>query len=402
VATQLADVPNELRSDFDIVADPELHRDPQQRLTEVLLNDPRDIVYTPRNGGHWLVTSHRLAAEILGDARRFGSFPIGVPANFEQRPRLIPLESDVDEHRRYRRLLLPVFKPEVVKRMEEGIRARAREVLDSALKEGEVDFLWDIAKPIPTHVFVQQMGLEPEMLPKFYEWEDGFYRAATIEERTAYGQKIAEYLNETVARHRTDPQNDIVGLLLTSEVEGERLATEEVNAIAYLLFLAGIDTVATMLSFIVLYLAANPDLYQRLRTDEQMRARSVDEFMRLQAFINLNRIVAEDMTFHGVQLRQGDNVVIPTFVTSRDPREFGQPHSFDTDRSKTELHQHHAFGAGAHKCIGLHLAKLEVSVVLDELCRRVRSISLVDPDRVTAHGGTTMGLNTLPVMMELD
>lgn len=402
MATQLSDVPADLRSDFDIVADPELHRDPQKRLTSVLLDDPRDIVYTPHNGGHWLVTSHRLAAEILGDARRFGSFPIGVPANFEQRPRLIPLESEVDEHRRYRRLLLPVFKPEVVKRTEDSVRERTREVLDVALKNGEVDFLWDIAKPIPTHVFVQQMGLEPERLKDFYEWEDGFYRAATIEERTAYGQKIAEYLNDTVARHQDSPADDIVGLLLASEVDGERLSTEEVNAIAYLLFLAGIDTVASMLSFIALYLAGNPDLYQRLRSDEALRERSVDEFMRMQAFINLNRICAQDMDFHGVQLREGDNIVIPTFVTSRDPREFEQPHTFSTDRSKTELHQHHAFGAGAHKCIGLHLAKLEVGVVLDELCRRVRSISVPDYSRVTAHGGTTMGLNTLPVILELD
>ena len=117
MTTSLDQVPEELISDFDIVSDIGLRADPQQRLLESLAKDPRDIVYTPHNGGHWLVTSHELGREILSNAELFGSFPIGIPANMEQRPRLIPLESDATEHRRYRRLLLPIFEPVAVERL---------------------------------------------------------------------------------------------------------------------------------------------------------------------------------------------------------------------------------------------------------------------------------------------
>lgn len=401
MASNMADIPSELLTDFDIVADPLLHRDPQQRLREVFGDEPREILYSPHNGGHWIITRHTLAHEILCDAKRFGSFPIGVPANFAQRPRLIPLESDVDEHRRYRRLLLPIFEPRAVRAMEEGVRERTQKVLDNALRHGEIDFLSEIAKPIPTQLFARQMGLNESDLEQFYIWEKGFYRAPTEAERVACGEHIAMHLHQTVQAHKVEPQNDIVSLLLAAEVDGEKLSDDEVDAICFLLFLAGIDTVASMLSFIVFYLARNPDLWLKLRMDAALLDRSVDEFLRMHAFINLNRIVSEDVEFHGVQFRAGDNVVIPSFVTDHDASVFSHPDTFNPDRSATERNRHHAFGAGAHKCLGLHLAKLEVKVVLEELARRVVSMEIKDPSNVSGHGGTTMGLDTLPVHFTL-
>ena len=123
--TQLNQVPEALQSDFDIVGDSGFFADPQQLFLDSLVKDPRDIVYTPHNGGHWLITSHELAREVLSNAELFGSFPIGIPANMEQRPRLIPLESDAKEHRRYRRLLLPIFEPTAVARLQSGRAAPA-------------------------------------------------------------------------------------------------------------------------------------------------------------------------------------------------------------------------------------------------------------------------------------
>ena len=143
--TQLNQVPEALQSDFDIVGDSGFFADPQQLFLDSLVKDPRDIVYTPHNGGHWLITSHDLAREVLSNAELFGSFPIGIPANMEQRPRLIPLESDANEHRRYRRLLLPIFEPTAVARLQTGAEALAAEVLDEVLPTGEFDFLWKVA-----------------------------------------------------------------------------------------------------------------------------------------------------------------------------------------------------------------------------------------------------------------
>ncbi len=400
--TQIHEVPEALLSDFDIVEDKGFFVDPQQYFLDSLVKDPRDIVYTPRNGGHWLVTSHELAREVLSNAELFGSFPIGIPANMEQRPRLIPLESSASEHRRYRRLLLPIFEPEAVQRLQTGAELLAATVLDEVLPQGEFDFLWKVAKPISMGLFVRQLGLEPERLDEFYAWETGFYRAPTMEERIVCGEKIGGYLFDVVQQHVAEPKDDIVSMLLNVDVEGERLTVEEVHAICYLLFLASIDTVATMLSFIIRHLARDRTLFERLKSDRDKIAASVDEFMRMHAFINLNRICERDTDFHGVQFRAGDNIVIPSFVTDRDERTFADPDTFNADRSKKERNQHHAFGAGAHKCIGLHVAKMEVKVVLEAFFDRVASLELVSEQAVTGHGGTTMGLDTIPIKVTLD
>ncbi|MGD2007548.1 MAG: cytochrome P450 [Cellvibrionales bacterium] len=399
--TQWSDVPDILRSDIDIVADPVLASDPQGCMLAWAATEDRPLVYTPHNGGHWLIFSHDLAHRVLCDAQRFGSFPIGVPANYQQRPRLIPLESGPDEHRRYRRLLIPVFHPDVVKQMESAVRSQARDVINRVAGRPSLDFLLDIAKPIPTRVFAEQMGLQTEMLPQFYAWENGFYRAPTLEERAACGQRIAEHLQAVVNEHTGRPATgDIVDLLLAAEVEGERLSPDEVQAIAYLLFLAGIDTVATMLSFTALQLARDPGRYQALHDNPAQIGESIDEFLRLNAFISLNRICEDDTELDGVLIRAGDNVVIPSAVTSRDPQAFPAPDDFSSERTRSEQNQHHAFGAGAHKCIGLHLAKLEVRVVLEEFCRRAKSIQLSPSGAVRGHGGTTMGLDALPLDIE--
>ncbi|MEK9920824.1 MAG: cytochrome P450 [Luminiphilus sp.] len=400
--TQIHEVPEALLSDFDIVEDKGFFVDPQQYFLDSLVKDPREIVYTPRNGGHWLVTSHELAREVLSNAELFGSFPIGIPANMEQRPRLIPLESSASEHRRYRRLLLPIFEPEAVQRLQTGAELLAATVLDEVLPQGEFDFLWKVAKPISMGLFVRQLGLEPERLDEFYAWETGFYRAPTMEERIVCGEKIGGYLFDVVQQHVAEPKDDIVSMLLSVDVEGERLTVEEVHAICYLLFLASIDTVATMLSFIIRHLARDRALFDRLKSDRDKIAASVDEFMRMHAFINLNRICERDTDFHGVQFRAGDNIVIPSFVTDRDERTFADPDTFNADRSKKERNQHHAFGAGAHKCIGLHVAKMEVKVVLEAFFDRVASLELVSEQAVTGHGGTTMGLDTIPIKVTLD
>lgn len=402
MATQLNEVPEALLSDFDIVEDSGMFVDPQQRLLDSLVKDPRDVVYTPHNGGHWLITSHDLGREVLSNAELFGSFPIGIPANMAQRPRLIPLESDATEHRRYRRLLLPIFEPTAVERLQKGAETLAAEVLDEVLPTGEFDFLWKVAKPISMGLFVRQLGLEPERLDEFYAWETGFYRAPTMEERVACGEKIGGYLFEVVRRHVEQPSDDIVSMLLDVEVEGEKLAVEEVHAICYLLFLASIDTVATMLSFIIRHLARDKILFDSLKADRSKIANSVDEFLRMHAFINLNRICEQDTEFHGVQFRAGDNIVVPSFVTDRDERTFADPDTFNPERSKKERNQHHAFGAGAHKCIGLHVAKMEVRVVLEAFFDRVGSLQLLSEESVTGHGGTTMGLDNLPIQVTLD
>ena len=215
-----------------------------------------------------------------------------------------------------------------------------------------------------------------------------------MEERVACGEKIGGYLFEVVTQHVDRPKDDIVDMLLNVDVEGEKLSLEEVHAICYLLFLASIDTVATMLSFIIRHLARDAALFNSLK-DRSKIADSVDEF--LHTLYQSESVCEQDTEFHGV--RASDNIVIPSFVTDRDERTFADPDTFNPDRTKKERNQHHAFGAGAHKCIGLHVAKMEVRVDGGQH-ERVASLELISEEVVTGTAAT-MGLDTLPIKVTL-
>ena len=191
------------------------------------------------------MTSHELAQEILSNAEAFGSFPIGIPANWNAPP----TDSVGERSARTPALsapVAPIFEPSAVARLQTGAEALAAEVLDTVLPTGEFDFLWKAAKPISMGLFVRQLGLEPERLDEFYAWETGFYRAPTMEERVACGEKIGGYLFEVVQQHVEQPKDDIVGMLLDVDVE-------EKNSLSRIFITAPIyscciDTVATMLA----------------------------------------------------------------------------------------------------------------------------------------------------------
>ena len=340
-------VPAEAILDFDLAEDEALRSDPQARLVELLVDDPRDIVYSTRLGGYWIVTRLDYAREILNDGRLYSSYPIGIPANYEHRPRLIPLEIDPPDHLRYRRLIMPVFQPAAVNPLEDAIRARACALLDAFLAPGSGEFHWGFAKPFPTGIFLQQMGLDEALMTEFWECENGFYRGETPERRMECALKISAHLARAVDEHMVQRRDDLVSMLLEIEVEGERLSREEVDATCYLLFLAGVDTVATMLSFMFRYLALNPAVYARIAASPATMADSAEELLRMHAFLNLNRICMRDVEFHGVTFRKGDNILVPTFVVDRDARAFQCPHEFRPERPKSERNVHQASGPAA-------------------------------------------------------
>jgi cytochrome P450 len=390
-------VPETALIDFDLAEDPALRADPQARLTELLVDDPRDILYSPRLGGFWIVKKLDYAREVLNNGRLYSSYPIGLPPNYEHRPRLIPLEIDPPEHLRYRRLIMPAFQPAAVNPLEERIRARAGALLDAFLAPGRGDFHWGFAKPFPTGIFLQQMGLDEALMQEFWDCENGFYRAESPEERMRCAVKISEHLSRAVEEHVGKPRDDLVSMLLETEVEGEKLSRAEVDATCYLLFLAGVDTVATMLSFIFRYLALNPAVYARIAASPETMADSAEELLRMHAFLNLNRVCTQDTEFHGVTFKAGDCILVPTFVVDRDAAVYACPHEFRPDRPRSERNVHQAFGSGGHKCAGIHLARLEVRIALEEFCKRVESLRIPADAVLRAHGGTVMGYDDMPL-----
>ena len=144
------------------------------------------------------------------------------------------------------------------------------------------------------------------------------------------------------------------------------------------------------------HLAMHPDLQDRLRADPALIPQAVEEFARAFSVVNTHRMVRRDVTFHGVDLKAGEEIHMPLSLADRDPSVFADPHRVDIDRKS----RHIAFGTGPHNCLGIHLAKREISTVVEEFLARFRSIALKPGETYRYHGGRTFGVEYLPLVLE--
>jgi cytochrome P450 len=173
------------------------------------------------------------------------------------------------------------------------------------------------------------------------------------------------------------------------------MTKEEVLDTAFLMFMAGLDTVTAALSFIFNYLATHDDARRRLVDDPDLIPPAIEELLRFHAFVNPGRYLTKDIEFAGVQMKKGDAVLVSTPLSTRDPAEFADPTTVDFERSPNH---HIAFGAGPHRCVGSHLARRELEVALREWLQRIPDFHLAEGAVITSHGGGVMGLERLPLV----
>jgi cytochrome P450 len=188
------------------------------------------------------------------------------------------------------------------------------------------------------------------------------------------------------------PTDDLMSQIAVQEVDGRPLTQDELMSIAYLLFLAGLDTVAAALSFSFWHLAQHPEDRVAIASGAVPSAQAVEELLRRHSFVNLPRQVRTDAEFAGVQVRKGDLAILSLPLASRDPSEYDDALNVHLDRV---VNRHYAFGAGPHRCVGSHLARIEMRVALEEWHARIPDYRLDGP--ATSYAGSVMGVTTLPL-----
>jgi cytochrome P450 len=203
---------------------------------------------------------------------------------------------------------------------------------------------------------------------------------------------VFQVLNDLIADRVAQQRDDLMSRIIAKPIDDRPLTHDELQSIAFLLFLAGLDTVIAALSFSYWHLAQTPSDRRAVADGTVPSTHVVEEMLRQHSFVNLPRIVANDMEFAGVQLRKGDPVVLATALASRDPEEHEDATGVHIDRKSV---RHYAFGAGPHRCLGSHLARLEMRVMLEEWHRRIPDYR-VDGE-IPAYGGTVMGVSSLPL-----
>jgi cytochrome P450 len=389
-------VPETLIFDFDIYSDPRLHGELNTAYA-ALQKDAPDIFFTPRNGGHWMMTRYADISAMMRAPEIFSSSETVVPAPPPEAKIPVPPLSMADpEHRKYRTLLNKFLGPTAIRSLEPAIRELCVDMIDKLVDKGHCDFVHELAVPFPVINFMTMMQWDTSNYRELVRWVHIFMSPSTMPERADTMKKLDTFLVDMIDARARTPGEDPLSKLLQSEVDGVRLSKVMVKDIGNLLFMAGLDTVTNAMAFIAHYFAVDQQLQARLRAAPEITSQLVDELMRRVAFVNTARVVTRNTEFGGIQFAKGDKVVGSLCAASVDPRAYECPMQVKLDRERTLPSL--AFNTGPHNCAGIHLAKLELTIWLKEWLRRVPEFRLAEGFTPHHRWGQTMGLESLDLV----
>jgi cytochrome P450 len=323
-----------------------------------------------------------------------------------ERP-MIPQQIDPPAQTRYRKLLDPHFSRRKMEALAEPIRAHANQLIDAVIDAGECEFDEAFAIPLPCTAFLHLFGLPPSDLGLFLELKDGIIRPQRAQPgldpnqmpaaRAQAGKRIYDYFRHTLDERDQKPREDLLTTLMSAEIEGERLSRNEILDICFLLLLAGLDTVTATLGCNMAYLAANPDQRRRIVADPALIPGAVEELLRWETPVTaVPRLVKRDVTLSGVQIREGELVTLLIGAANVDAEHFEDPARVDFDRARNI---HTAFGAGPHRCLGSHLARMELRVAMEEWHRRIPDYA-VKPGETPRYSPGIREVMYLPLVWE--
>jgi cytochrome P450 len=313
---------------------------------------------------------------------------------------LIPLQIDPPLHTRYRRFLAEWFNSRAIAPLEPEVRKLVNEILDGVVPRGECDFHQDFATPLPSTVFLAMMGLPQDDLETLLRWRDDIIRPAADPEeaeaiRARTGAEITSYFDAQIDGLRANPRSGFWSELVNAQFEGRPLERGELLGMAFLLIIAGLDTVTATLDCMIEYLAQHPERRRELVERPELTTDAVEEMLRMLTPVQLvPRVLARDATLGGVELKAGDHATIVLGAANLDPGVYDHPDDVDFERRRSI---NLAFGGGPHLCLGINLARLELRVALEEWHRRIPEYS-IPAGTVIAHSPGIRQADHLPLV----
>lgn len=397
-----AHVPDAAVYDFDMYLDPGLLRDPHERVRQILRDAP-PVFWTPRNRGHWVVAGHQENYTLSRDTVNFTSevttreqaamFMQHLPKDIGHIPRATPINLDPPAHTIYRAPLQAAFSPKAILARKEKIRALANELIDAVIDQGHCDFVPAIAEPLPVKVFLEMLGLPVERLAEFRQLvHEHMAPAQNPIDFVFRSRKVADAMRETIDARKAEPKDDLISLLWQQEIEGKPMTLELMEDFGVLLFIAGLDTVINGMGFGIRHLAQNPDFQNELRANPKLIVEAAEELLRRYTFTVPVRRVAQEVELGGWKMQENDLVMIFLPGADLDPREFPEPEKFDMAR---ENKVHIAFGAGPHRCLGSHLARVELQVIYEQMLARLPTFRLDETKPIKFHAGNIIAIDSL-------
>ena len=331
----------------------------------------------------------------------------GRGGSFGNEGALIPLEIDGEEHRKWRRLLDPMFSPKQAAQLETSVRELAADLIDKFASSGKVDLAAEFCLPLPCLTFLRMLGAPVEDLDFFLEFKDGVIhpKGDTMEEMDANmavaGGKLLEYFAAFLAKRRaeTEPADDIIYQLLHAEVEGQPLNDLELLNILFLLMFAGLDTVTSTMACAFAWLAQHPAERQRLVEDPSLIPMALEDIMRFESPVPSGTRYSDQQDIDlgdGLVIKKGEAMHMVWAAANVDPNAFPDPLNVDFSRRANHI----VFASGTHRCLGSHLARLEMRLAVEELLKRIPEYSIAPGEDLVYDNVALRNVTYLPIAFE--
>ncbi len=395
LAERPENVPPERVVDFDMYHPPGVTADFHAAWQRLHAPGTPDLVWTPRNGGHWIATRGALIREISADWQRFSSRVIIVPKAAGELHKLIPTTIDPPQHHRYRTVLNETLAPRLVGHLEGHVRATAVDLIEPVVAQGHCNFTTAYAEVFPIRIFMGLVGLPIEDAGKLKAWADQMIRPDGSMPFEVAKQHIWDYLAPWIEARRGGTGDDLITRMINRPVDGRPLTRDEELQLTSQVMIAGLDTVVNFLGFVFLFLARHPEHRRALVEDPTLIPAAVEELLRRYPIVTVAREVRDDLDFDGVLLKRGDMVVIPGPLVGTDARLNERPLEVDFRRQGAV---HGTFGNGRHMCPGSHLARLELRVTIEEWLKRIPDFAVAPGAELRFHSGIVGVVETLPLV----
>ena len=336
-------------------------------------------IYWHPTPGFWALTRHEDVVAVSRDPATFCSSR-GILLSDIERP-IMPRQSiiyiDPPEHAKYRKLVQPAFSPGRLRALEDRIAELVRALSSDIDENGINDFVDVFAAPLPLLVIADMLGVPGADRVRFKRWSDAIIDAGTqpSPENMAQSVELLEYFGSVIAERRARPGDDLISVLVHSEIDGERLEEFDLLMFCMTLLVAGNETTRNLLSHGALALATYPDQRTLLAGDPALVPRAVEEMLRWGSPVaSFMRMATRETDLRGTCIREGDRLLLLYTSANRDPDVFGaDAEEFRVLRDTT---RHVAFGFGEHFCLGAQLARMEARIAITHLLERFRSWDL--------------------------
>jgi len=357
------------------------------------------VVHTDRFLGCYLPTTYQAVKEIAYDTEHFSSRRVIVrDIRPEQTASAPPITSDPPAHKPAKQLLLPPFTPDAMKKLEPRVRAICNELIDEFIADGKCDAAARYTKHIPVRAIAHMLGIPEKDGELFIKWIHGILELGIKDDNALMSavQEMDAYFADHLEHRKKHPSDDLISTLMNArDKDGQPLSDQHVRGSLRLLLIAGIDTTWSAIGSSLWHLAKTPADRNRLIAEPELMPLAVEELLRAYSPVTMAREVMKETTVSGCPVKPGNMVLLSFPAANRDPAMFPDADKVVIDRKEN---RHAAFGLGIHRCVGSNLARMEMTVAIEEWLKRIPDFRLDPAGNVTWSEGTVRGPRQLPML----